>query len=76
MVIGRIFSGIRRGLAKTAGVFTGVAPILRGMRALFLVGALFVFAAALVATRAFGEPLADRLVGVSPTAFAACPSMR
>jgi fused signal recognition particle receptor len=30
MVFGRIFSGIKRGLAKTAGVFTGVYDLLRG----------------------------------------------
>jgi fused signal recognition particle receptor len=29
MVFGRIFSGIRKGLAKTAGVFTGVFDLLR-----------------------------------------------
>src|SRR5438105_10013008 len=30
MVFGRIFSGIRKGLSKTAGVFTGVFDLLRG----------------------------------------------
>src|SRR5881296_3693917 len=29
-MLGRIFSGIKRGLAKTAGVFTGVYDLLRG----------------------------------------------
>src|SRR3954463_8266602 len=30
MVFGRIFSGIRKGLSKTAGVFGGVFDLLRG----------------------------------------------
>ena len=30
MVFGRIFSGIKRGLTKTAGAFGGVLDLLRG----------------------------------------------
>ena len=30
MVIGRLFGKIKKGLAKTAGVFTGVFDVLRG----------------------------------------------